>query len=172
MKRLSLLGVYVKDQDAAIAFYTSKLGFVVAEDVPFGPQRWVTLRLPDDQVIAITLKLAQTDEQRALVGKQGGSQPFLGIVIDDCIAEYRRMKSAGVKFDGEPEGQPYGTGVTFSDLYGNHIYMNQGPSGAAPGRGRARAREHACPRPRPRQRRSYFTRHSRIPPDTFGRSFT
>ena len=84
--------------------------------------------LPEDQVMAITLKLAQSEEQRALVGKQGGSQPFFGIVTDDCIAEYRRMKSAGVKFDGEPEVQPYGTGVTLQDLYGNKIYMNQEPT--------------------------------------------
>jgi catechol 2,3-dioxygenase-like lactoylglutathione lyase family enzyme len=40
VKRISLLSVYVKNQDAAIEFYTSKLGFIVAEDVPFGRQRW------------------------------------------------------------------------------------------------------------------------------------
>ena len=70
MKRMSLLNVYVKDQDAAIDFYTSKLGFVLAEDVPFGPQRWVTLRLPDDEVVSVSLTLAETNEERALVGKQ------------------------------------------------------------------------------------------------------
>jgi catechol 2,3-dioxygenase-like lactoylglutathione lyase family enzyme len=56
MKRLSLLGVYVKNQDAAIEFYTKKLGFILAEDVPFGPQRWVTLRLRDDEVVSISLR--------------------------------------------------------------------------------------------------------------------
>jgi len=128
MKRLSLLSVYVKDQDAAIEFYTKKLGFVVAEDVPFGPQRWVTLRLPDDEVVSVTLNLPGTDEDWALVGKQGGSAPLFGIVTDDCLREYRRMKEAGVKFHGEPQVQPYGTGVTLEDLYGNKIYMNQEPA--------------------------------------------
>jgi len=127
MMRLSLLSVYVKNQDAAIEFYSKKLGFIVAEDMPFGAQRWVTLRLPDDEVVSLTLKVANTDEERALVGKQGGSQPFFGIVTDDCIREYRRMKDAGVKFHGEPKVQPYGTGVTLEDLYGNKIYMNQEP---------------------------------------------
>ena len=128
MKRLSLLGVYVKDQDAAIEFYTKKLGFVLVEDVPFGPQRWVTLRLADDDVVSIALNLAQTGDDRQLVGKQGGSQPFFGIVTDDCLREYRRMKEAGVNFHGEPQVQPYGTGVTLEDLYGNKIYMNQEPA--------------------------------------------
>src|SRR5262245_4865565 len=127
MKRLSLLSVYVKDQDAAIEFY-KKLGFVVAEDVPFGPQRCVTLRLPDDEVASVALNLAGTDEDRALVGKQGSSQPLFGIETDDCMSEYRRMKNAGVKFHGEPKVQPYGTGVTLEDLYGNKIYMNQEPA--------------------------------------------
>jgi catechol 2,3-dioxygenase-like lactoylglutathione lyase family enzyme len=128
MKRISLLSVYVKNQDAAIEFYTSKLGFSVAEDVPYGPQRWVTLRLPDDEVVSITLNLAETDEDRVLVGKQGGSQPLFGIATDDCMNEYRRMKNAGVKFHGEPQVQPYGTGVTLEDLYGNKIYLNQEPT--------------------------------------------
>src|SRR5262245_10598502 len=128
MKRLSLLSVYVKDQDAAIEFYTKKLGFVVAEDVPFGPQRWVTLRLPDDDVVCLTLNLPMTDNDRALVGKQGGSAPLFAIVTDDCLGEYHRMKNAGVGFHGEPTVQPYGTGVTLEDLYGNKIYMNQEPA--------------------------------------------
>jgi catechol 2,3-dioxygenase-like lactoylglutathione lyase family enzyme len=128
MKRISLLSVYVEDQDAAIEFYTNKLGFILVEDVPFGAQRWVTLRLPDDEVVSLALNLAEADEDRALVGKQGGSQPFFGIVTDDCMSEYRRMKDAGVRFHGEPQVQPYGTGVTLEDLYGNKIYMNQEPS--------------------------------------------
>jgi len=127
MKRMSVVGVFVRDYDAAIEFYTSKLGFVLAEDVPFGSQRWVTLRLPDDEVVSISLNLAQAQEDRALVGKQGGSQPFLGIETDDCVGDYRRMKEARVRFHGEPQVQPYGTGVTLEDLYGNKIYMNQEP---------------------------------------------
>jgi catechol 2,3-dioxygenase-like lactoylglutathione lyase family enzyme len=128
VKRLSLLSVYVKDQDAAIEFYTNKLGFILVEDVPLGPERWVTLRLPDDEVVSVSLNMANTDKDRALVGNQGGSQPFFGIVTDNCLSEYRRMKDAGVKFHGEPKVEPYGTGVTLEDLYGNKIYMNQEPT--------------------------------------------
>jgi hypothetical protein len=72
--------------------------------------------------------LAETDEDRALVGKQGGSQPLSRIVTDDCMTEYRLMKNAGVKFHGEPKVEPYGTGVTLEDLYGHKIYMNQEPT--------------------------------------------
>jgi len=127
MKRVSVVTVFVKDYDAAIEFYTRKLGFTLVEDVPYGPRRWVTLRLPDDNVVSISLNLADTDEDQALIGKQGGSHPFLGIETDDCMADYQRMKDAGVNFHGEPQVQPYGTGVTLEDLYGNKIYLNQEP---------------------------------------------
>jgi hypothetical protein len=35
---------------------------------------------------------------------------------------------AVVKFHGEPQIQPYGTGVLLEDLYRNKIYMNQAPT--------------------------------------------
>lgn len=124
MKRISIVSLIVKDYESAIEFYTKKLGFIVAEDVPFGPQRWVTLRLPDDD-LTISLGLPESEEDLAVIGKQAGSKPLFGIETDDCMSEYQRMKKASVKFHGEPQVQPYGTGVTFEDLYGNKIYMNQ-----------------------------------------------
>jgi catechol 2,3-dioxygenase-like lactoylglutathione lyase family enzyme len=125
MKRISLLNVLVRNQDAAIDFYTRKLGFVVVEDVPFGPKRWVTLRLADDPFLSVALNPAESDGDLALVGKQAGSQPLFAIATDDCLSDYRRMKEAGVTFHGEPQVQSYGTGVLLEDLYGNKIYLNQ-----------------------------------------------
>ena len=128
MMRLSLVSLYVHDQDAAINFYRAKLGFTVVEDVPFGPQRWVTLRLPDDDVVSIALKLATTEEERKLGGRQAAGSPLFAIVTDDCMREYQRMKQAGVKFRGDPKVEPYGSGVTLEDLHGNTIYLNQEPT--------------------------------------------
>lgn len=127
MKQISLFNVLVKSQDEAIEFY-KKLGFAVIEDVPFGPARWVTVRLPEDKTLSISLSYAESETDRALVGKQTGSQPLFGLATDDCLGEYARLKDAGVKFLGEPQVQPYGTGVLLEDLYGNKIYLNQEPS--------------------------------------------
>jgi hypothetical protein len=65
----------------------------------------------------------------ALLGKQGGSFPFLGLDTGDCIGEYQRMKRLGVKFQSESEVRPYGTGVMLEDLYRNSIFMNQETAG-------------------------------------------
>lgn len=128
MKRMSVVSLFVRDYDAAIEFYVGKLGFRLVEDVPFGSERWVTVRPPDDDVVTLALVRADTAEDRALIGRQGGSHPVFALVTDDCQAEYQRMKGAGVTFRGEPKVEPYGTGVTLEDLYGNRIYLNQEPA--------------------------------------------
>jgi catechol 2,3-dioxygenase-like lactoylglutathione lyase family enzyme len=128
MKKKLTFGIIVQDYDKAINFYTRKLGFVVAEDVPIGEDRWVTITLPGNQDCTIALHKALNHYDLALIGKQGGSFPFLGIDTEDCIGEYQRMKALGVKFHGEPDIQPYGTGVMLEDLYGNKIFMNQEPA--------------------------------------------
>ena len=47
IKQLGRVIVPVSDQDAAIAFYTEKLGFSVSADIPFGNgDRWVEVTPP------------------------------------------------------------------------------------------------------------------------------
>lgn len=122
-------GLLVKNYDEALDFYTKKLGFVVVEDVPMGQDRWVTISLPGNHDCVLALHEAQSEDDLALVGNQFGSFPFLGIDTDDCMGDYQRMKAHGVKFKGEPDVRPYGTGVMLEDLYGNKIFMNQEPEG-------------------------------------------
>jgi len=123
--RLTVFKLFVKDQDEARRFYVEKLGFVVAEDKRLGDYRWLLVRPPDTPDVAINLELAQTDQQRTLVGKQGGSQPLFGLATDDCRRDWAAMKARGVAFEGEPTTMPYGTGVMLQDLYGNKLYLNQ-----------------------------------------------
>jgi lactoylglutathione lyase len=125
MKRVTLVKLLVSDQDEALEFYTTKLGFEVAEDSNLGGYRWLLVRLPDNTEFCINLDAARTGEQQALVGRQAADLPLFSIETDDCVSQYRALKERGVEFDGEPEVQPYGTGVLMKDLYGNKIYINQ-----------------------------------------------
>lgn len=127
MMRLTVFKMFVTDQDEARRFYTEKLGFVVAEDKRLGDYRWLLVRPSDTNDVALNLEAARTEEQRALVGRQGGSEPVFGLSTDDCRRDYAAMKARGVVFDGEPTTMPYGTGVILRDLYGNKIYLNQEP---------------------------------------------
>jgi catechol 2,3-dioxygenase-like lactoylglutathione lyase family enzyme len=127
MNKLKIITVLVLDQDAAIDFYTRKLGFDLREDKPFGESRWVTISAPKDSDLTLALELAKTADDKAIVGKQGGSHAFLGLDTWDCIGDHTRMKALGVKFLGEPQSGPWGTGVQCEDLYGNKIFISQEP---------------------------------------------
>jgi catechol 2,3-dioxygenase-like lactoylglutathione lyase family enzyme len=100
MTRITQVGrvmVPVTDQDAAIAFYTGKLGFSLAADVPFGAgERWVEVAPPGG---GTTL---------ALVPPQGQYQPgrMTGISLDsaDPRADHAELAAKGVDVDAEPMG--------------------------------------------------------------------
>jgi catechol 2,3-dioxygenase-like lactoylglutathione lyase family enzyme len=125
--RLSVMTLLVHDQDQALRFFVDRLGFVVSEDNRLGDYRWLLVSAPETPDVAITLKLAQSDSERALVGKQGGDAPLFGLSTDDCRRDFLAMKARGVTFEGEPRTMPYGTGVMLKDLYGNKMYLNEDP---------------------------------------------
>lgn len=127
MNRVRIISVLVLDQDAAIEFYTRKLSFALVEDKPFGESRWVTIALPSQPDVTLALELAATAADQAVVGKQAGTHALLALDTSDCWADYRRMKPLGVKFLGEPQSGPWGTGVQLEDLYGNRLFLSQEP---------------------------------------------
>ena len=125
MMRLTVVKLFVDNHEEARSFYVDRLGFVVSEDKQLGDYRWLLVRPPDTHDVAINLERAQTEQQRALVGQQGGGQPLFALATDDCRRDYAAMKARGVVFDGEPKTMPYGTGVMLQDLYGNKLYLNE-----------------------------------------------
>ena len=44
---INVVGLYVNDQDEALAFYVGKLGFRVHTDVRNGAYRWLTVQHPE-----------------------------------------------------------------------------------------------------------------------------
>src|ERR1700712_3296424 len=102
------VGLYVRDQDEALAFYVEKLGFRVHTDVRNGGYRWLTLQHPDQPSFQLGLftpgpprhDAAPAQALRALVAK--GAMPPLVLAVDDCRAAYDRMSARGVEFTQEP----------------------------------------------------------------------
>ena len=115
------VAVVVNDYDAAIEFYTQKLGFDLLEDIYIAEQdkRWVLVSPPNSAGAAVVLAQASGSEQQAFVGNQTGGRVFLFLSTDDFWRDYRQMLANGVIFKREPVEQPYGTVAVFEDLYGN-----------------------------------------------------
>jgi len=125
------MGLYVYDQDEALAFYVDKLGFKVHTDVRNGDFRWLTVQHPEQPSLQLGLFVpgapmqddATAQTLRSLVAK--GAMPPMVLSVSDCRAEYERLKALGVEFTQEPTDR-YGTvDAGFRDPSGNGWKMIQ-----------------------------------------------
>jgi catechol 2,3-dioxygenase-like lactoylglutathione lyase family enzyme len=117
---LAAVTFLVRDYDEAIAFFTQKLGFELAEDSPLGEgKRWVVVATPGSAGTKLLLAKAVTPEQTARIGDQAGGRVFLFLHTDDFLRDYEAMQSRGVRFLEAPRQEAYGTVAVFEDLYGN-----------------------------------------------------
>jgi catechol 2,3-dioxygenase-like lactoylglutathione lyase family enzyme len=126
---VSLVTLYVTDQDAAKKFYTDNLGFVEATDVSMGDGfRWVTIIHPDHPELQVTLMRpgppldaeVATAVSRALAnGTMGG----FGLSTTDCHQTYAELTAKGVEFVQPPSERPYGIEAVMRDNSGNWLVL-------------------------------------------------
>ena len=118
IKAIKFASVPVRNQDAALEFYTKKLGFRVITDSPFdGTQRWIELGLPRAET---KLVLFTAPGQDAMIGG------FMNVTFmaDDVEATANEMKGRGVEFEQEPQKADWGTAAIFKDLDGNRFVLS------------------------------------------------
>ena len=119
-QRIASIMVLVKDYDEAIHFYTESLNFeLVADEAINAEQRWVLVRPPGAKECGIVFIKAQSEQEKATVGKQGAGQVLMVLQTDNFSRDYERMQKRGVAFMEQPRNEVYGKVVIFKDLYGN-----------------------------------------------------
>jgi len=127
--------LWVHDQEAALAFYTEKLGMEVRSDVTL-PEiadfRWLTVSPEGQEDVSIVLMEipgepvtdAETRNQiEELMAKGFAGSVFL--TTDDCRGEYETLRERGVEFTEAPEERPYGIDAGFRDPSGNSIRLTE-----------------------------------------------
>jgi len=128
---VEVVGLYVRDQDEALAFYTEKVGFRKHTDVRNGDYRWLTVQHPEQPSFQLglfqpgppVLDEATAQAVRTIVAK--GAMPPLVLVVADCRAACDAMRARGVEFTQEPIDR-YGTvDAGFRDPSGNGWKMIQ-----------------------------------------------
>ena len=122
---VAMVGLYVRDQEEALAFYVEKLDFRIHTDVRNGEYRWLTVQHPDQPSFQLGLfapgppvhdaGTAQT--LSAVVAK--GAMPPLVLSVDDCRGAYQRMSADGVEFTQPPEARYGAVDASFRDPSGN-----------------------------------------------------
>ncbi|MET8877047.1 VOC family protein [Nocardia sp. NPDC004604] len=127
---VSLVTLYVTDQDASKQWYIDKLGFVETSDVTMGENgfRWVTVAHPDHRELEITLMIPgpPLDEnladaiRRALAN---GTHGALGLKTDNCQKTFEELTAKGVEFIQPPAERPYGTEAIIRDNSGNWLVL-------------------------------------------------
>ena len=129
---ISIVSVWVLDQDSAKVFYTDKLGFTVTNDIQLeGGMRWLTVRPPgnDRQELLLMDPLhSMLDEEsaqqvRALVAK-GVLSPGV-MATSDCKADHDALAGRGVEFTQPPAERPYGVEAIMRDDSGNWYSFTQ-----------------------------------------------
>jgi predicted enzyme related to lactoylglutathione lyase len=118
IKRIKFLGIPVKDQDRALAFYTEKLGLRIFTDQQFTPsQRWIELSIPGAET-GVVLFTPEGHEDRI------GTFVNTSWEVDDVDAEYAKLTAQGVEFTGPPKKQPWGNFFIMKDSEGNQIVLS------------------------------------------------
>jgi catechol 2,3-dioxygenase-like lactoylglutathione lyase family enzyme len=117
IKGIKFTSIPVRDQDHALAFYTEKLGFVVATDQPFDDkQRWIELRIPgaDTRLVLFT--------PPGWENRIGGFQNVT-FLADDVEKTAKELAARGVELDGPVRKEAWGTTAIFRDVDGNRFVI-------------------------------------------------
>ena len=135
MIKIANAQLWVHDQDAALDFYTRKVGFEVRADVTLaemGSFRWLTVgpaSQPDISIVLMAIPgppmmdAGTAEDVRNLMAKGFAGTVFL--TTEDCRRDYEELKARGVEFAETPQEQPYGIDAGFRDPSGNSIRLTQ-----------------------------------------------
>ena len=125
--KIKVTSIYVDDQEKALQFYTTVLGFAKKSDFSNGPYRWLTVASPEDPNGA-ELQLALNDNPAAKAYQQAifqQGQPAAMFYTDNLQGEYERIKALGAEFTMPPTDVPGATISMLQDTSGNLIQLTQ-----------------------------------------------
>ena len=129
---ISIVSVWVLDQEAAKEFYTKQLGFDLTTDIQLDSgMRWLTVRSPGSsgqEFLLVDPAHSMLDgdtavQVRALVAK-GALSPGV-LATTNCRADYEALVERGVEFIQPPADRPYGVEAILRDDSGNWFSFTQ-----------------------------------------------
>lgn len=125
--KIKLASIYVDDQENALKFYTSVLGFAPRADFTNGPFRWLTVASDDDPGGA-ELQLAPNDDPAARAYQEAlfsQGRPAAMFYTDDVQGDYERIKARGGEFTMPPTQVTGSTIAMVNDTCGNLVQLTQ-----------------------------------------------
>lgn len=125
--KIKVMTIFVDDQDKALQFYTSVLGFVKKADFSQGPYRWLTVASPEEPD-GPELHLERNDNPAAKAFQQAQfqqGQPAAMFFVNDIQRDYERIRDLGVEFTMPPTRVTGSSIAMLKDTCGNVIQLAQ-----------------------------------------------
>ncbi len=123
--RITITGVFVDDQEAALAFYTDVLGFQVKHNVPVGEHAWITVVSPSapdgPELLLEPVGHPAVKPYRDALVEDG--IPLAQFGVDNVEAEFERLTARGVTFTQPPTEYEDHMIAVFDDTCGNLIMI-------------------------------------------------
>ena len=118
IRGIKFISIPVTNQDAALAFYTEKLGFKVKTDQAMGPgQRWIELTIPGSDT-GLALFTPPGHEDRV------GTFQAVSLWCEDVFATAKILADKGVIFTQPPKKESWGTSAIFQDADKNTFVLS------------------------------------------------
>jgi len=121
ISHVGLVSIHVRDLDAAIDFYTQKLGFQKTTDAPMGPgMRWVEVTPPGAQTRLTLLSEGNPAFEADRIGKNIATT----FEVTDFEATCAELSGRGVRFRKEPKKEFFGWWAEILDPDGNALGLH------------------------------------------------
>jgi lactoylglutathione lyase len=117
---VSKVVIEVDDQARALGFWTETLGFELHQDTPYGEERWIEVRTPDDGLILVL------SPRQAAPPSVCDTLPTSNVFFccDDLLKTYDELHSRGVEFPQPPVRLSFGWWSMFQDEEGNRFALH------------------------------------------------
>ena len=113
----------MRDQNAAVEFWTERIGFELVRDETFGDERWIEVRPPQGSPLIVLSLRAQDDPGVSVRDEHPHSPVFF--TCDDINATYRELRDRGVEFPTPPVQMHFGWWAMFAGEDGTRYALGQ-----------------------------------------------
>ena len=126
--KVKVIGIPVQDQEKALQFYTTKLGFIKKNDVPLGEgNRWLTVVSKDEpDGVEVLLEPSPNHFEPAKTYQKAlfdAGIPYTQFNVDNLQEEYDRLVNLGVAFTMKPTEMGNVKIAILDDTCGNKIQL-------------------------------------------------
>jgi len=120
---VSKVVVPVEDQQGALEFWTTTMGFSAVRDETYGDERWIEVKPPGQDLLLVLSPRGPGEPRRAVPDRLPHSNLFFNCAdIEQTHAELSRR---GVNFPLPPSKQPFGWWALFEDNEGTRHALGQ-----------------------------------------------